>query len=245
MSKYENGKIYQITDLNYMKCYIGSTTNLLRYRLGQHKYSYNEYKKGSGRKSTSFDLFDEFGEENCKIELLEQYPCKNKEELTAREGYWIKNTNCINKVIPNRSKQEWVIENKEQLAEKRKIKYNENKEELNKISRKYHEEHKETLNIKAREKYAENKEVLLQKCKERNKIVKICFCGVTYTAGHKSRHEKTLNHLNALGKQKEYKKSLTYLYLCGSVISKSKKSDHEKTLKHKEFMDAFNLKFEI
>jgi hypothetical protein len=31
-----------------------------------------------------------YGIENCKIELVEAYPCENKEELRKREGYWIK-----------------------------------------------------------------------------------------------------------------------------------------------------------
>ena len=35
-----------------------------------------------------YDLFAEFGYENCKIELIELYPCNSKAELHAREGFY-------------------------------------------------------------------------------------------------------------------------------------------------------------
>ena len=31
-------------------------------------------------------LFDEFGMNNCKILLIKDFPCKNKEELEREEG---------------------------------------------------------------------------------------------------------------------------------------------------------------
>ena len=54
----------------------------------------------------SLNIFDEFGIENCKIELMENYPCNCKEELLRREGHYIKNTDCVNKVIPHRTAEE-------------------------------------------------------------------------------------------------------------------------------------------
>jgi hypothetical protein len=33
---------------------------------------------------TCFDIFDEYGIENCKIELIENYPFNNIEELRKR-----------------------------------------------------------------------------------------------------------------------------------------------------------------
>ena len=36
-NKYHNGKIYQIVDIAYTKCYIGSTTEELSMRMARHR----------------------------------------------------------------------------------------------------------------------------------------------------------------------------------------------------------------
>jgi hypothetical protein len=96
---YKNSKIYKIIDLEYTKMYIGSTTQLLTKRFCSHKSKYNKYKKNNIGYISSFILFDEFGIDNVKIELIENYPCNNKEELLKKEGEYIKNNICVNKII--------------------------------------------------------------------------------------------------------------------------------------------------
>ena len=44
--------------------------------------------------------------ENCKIELVENYPCNSKEELTAREGFYIQSNECVNKLVAGRTQRE-------------------------------------------------------------------------------------------------------------------------------------------
>ena len=85
-NKYANGKIYKITDNAYTKCYIGSTVQSLSSRMGGHRRSYNRYLNGKYDLNTSFTLFQEFGIENCKIELIEEYSCENLEQLLKKEG---------------------------------------------------------------------------------------------------------------------------------------------------------------
>ena len=137
MNRYENGKIYKIVDVGYNKCYIGSTCESLSRRMAKHRHQYNSYLKGKHGKTRSFLLFDEFGIENCKIELIEQCPCNNKEELRQKEGHYIKNTDCVNRQTAGRSKEEYRHENKEKLAD---------------INKKYRENNKEQLKIKKEEK---------------------------------------------------------------------------------------------
>ena len=72
MNKYHNGKIYKIVDVGYNKCYVGSTTEKLSMRMVRHRSDYKRYKNGKINKITSFDLFDTYGIENCKIELVEK-----------------------------------------------------------------------------------------------------------------------------------------------------------------------------
>jgi hypothetical protein len=45
-NKYENGKIYKITDNAYTEQYIGSTVQPLSSRIASHRKKYKEHKKG-------------------------------------------------------------------------------------------------------------------------------------------------------------------------------------------------------
>ena len=118
MNRYENGKIYKITDVGYNKCYIGSTCESLSKRMEKHRKQYKEYIKGRmKKKTTAIDIFNEFGIENCTIELIENYPCQSKEELFKREGGHIKATECVNGQIAGRTQQEWKLDNPEQARE--------------------------------------------------------------------------------------------------------------------------------
>ena len=121
-NKYSNGKIYKVIDNAYTKCYIGSTCEDLSQRFARHRLSYRRYKKGLAPLCRIFDVFDEFGVENCKIELIEEFPCDNKEQLLKREGYHIRNNECVNRCVAGRTKQEYTAEHQEQ-EQNRSIKY--------------------------------------------------------------------------------------------------------------------------
>ena len=132
MNRYENGKIYRITDIGYNKFYVGSTCENLSKRIERHRTKYKNYKAGKTNKKISvFEIFDEFGIEDCKIELIENYPCNCKEELLRREGHYIKNTDCVNKVIPHRAEEErkevaleYYYKHKDKILEKHLEKMN-------------------------------------------------------------------------------------------------------------------------
>ena len=104
MERYKNGKIYKIVDVGYEKCYVGSTCEELSQRMARHrqKYYFNE-RHGRNKHSNSRVLFDEYGVDNCKIELIEHYPCDSKEQLLRREGYHIQNTECVNRCVAGRT----------------------------------------------------------------------------------------------------------------------------------------------
>ena len=99
-NKYDNAKIYKITNTIDDKFYIGSTTQLLSDRLSQHKCgSTNRRFKNKNR--PSFEHFIEIGIDNLRIECLEH--CKDiqtKRELTDREESYIcqfiDDNNCLN-----------------------------------------------------------------------------------------------------------------------------------------------------
>lgn len=94
MPDFSASKIYKITNNINSECYIGSTTQNLSWRFTQHK---SKYKTGRKDCSKSTILFDKYGLDNCKIELIKEFPCNSKEELLFEERKHIQNDkNCMN-----------------------------------------------------------------------------------------------------------------------------------------------------
>ena len=145
MSKYQNGRIYKTVDVGYNKCYIGSTCEELSQRMARHRNQYNNYSKEAQKFMTSFYLFQEFGIENCKIELVEVFPCETSMELRSREGHFIRTNECVNKYIAGRTVAEYEEENKERRREcgkqSKKKQHEERPEYFKEKAKEYHENH--------------------------------------------------------------------------------------------------------
>ena len=119
MPDYRDAKIYKLTSSNSL-CYIGSTTQPLNSRLSLHKYHHKLWKSGKYHFVTSFKVFDDV---DCKIELLERYPCDNRNELELRERYYIETIKCVNKNVPTRTIAEYYESNKDAIDAKRKTRH--------------------------------------------------------------------------------------------------------------------------
>ena len=104
MNRYENGKIYMITDIAMTKKYIGSTTESLKKRFERHKSKYPQYLRGDADNTRSYWLFDEFGVENCKILLIKNFPCSSKEELEREEGNVIRESESTKRLLVEQEK---------------------------------------------------------------------------------------------------------------------------------------------
>lgn len=180
---YKNGKIYKIVDNAYTKMYIGSTTRKLCKRFYDHRSGYKKFQLGKYDKITVFDIFDEFGIENCKIELIENYPCSSKEELERREGELIKDNICVNKIIPRRTEKEYYEDNKEKIKE-RKDKYNTI----------YYQNNKGKIKEKTKNYYELNKDIIKEKTKIYQSQIINCVCGLQFRRDNKSKHLKTKKH---------------------------------------------------
>lgn len=167
MPDYQNGKIYKIMSDVGPNIYIGSTAlPRLCQRYANHCTDYKRWKAGKTKKIGSYSLFDEYGLENCKIELIESYPCKSKDELNAREGHYIKELECINKNIAGRSKKDYYIDNKDYFVER----YQKNREAYLTYQANY--------------------------SKMKSQVIIKCDCGGKYTAISKNIHLKTKRHCN-------------------------------------------------
>ena len=90
---YNKGKIYRVCDNGYTKFSYGSTVQPLAVRMGGHRLDYTRYKNCNFQKVSLFDIFDEFNQRNCKIELVELYPCQSREDLRNEKATTFKTMN--------------------------------------------------------------------------------------------------------------------------------------------------------
>ena len=216
-TKFDNAKIYKIVDNSNENIYIGSTCRTLNVRLSDHKSDYKRFLRGLACNTRSFEIIKN---DNYEIKLLETCEVKTKQELFARERFYIENNNCLNKCIPGRTFKEYYYNNKEKIKENKKEYYHKNKEKIKENKKEYYDNNKEKIKENKKEYYDKNKEKIKESQKEyyddnkenRKEYIKSyyiankeklsekqkqkfeCDCRGKFTHGHKARHIKTAKH---------------------------------------------------
>lgn len=122
MKDYAKGKIYRLISEQTDECYVGSTIQTLAQRMTVHRY---DFKKKKGNKQS----FKVLCYDDVKIILLENYACRNSEELRMREQYWIEKLSSTTNVKRAYSTRETKLadnknyyqQNKERILEAKKI----------------------------------------------------------------------------------------------------------------------------
>jgi hypothetical protein len=211
---YQNGKIYKVWTLLGTEIYIGSTAQkLLSSRMNNHRNSYNKWKKGKANKVTVYDLFDKYGVENCKIELIEKFPCKDYLELEAREGFFQRQHRdiIVNRIIVGRTRAEYRVDNADAILQTHRQYNTDNKDRLNASCRQYNIDHVEQIKTSKRQYYANNKDRL-------NAVSR----------------QYRVDNAEAISKRKCAKITCA----CGCIISHNAKAKHIKSIKHQKLMDA-------
>jgi hypothetical protein len=123
MTSYENGKIYIIKSRTSKLVYIGSTCQTLRKRFAAHK---SDYRRGI---TISSSRLIELGD--AYIELLEEFPCDDREDLNGAEGQWMSiYPTCVNIRVAGRTPTEYYQTNKESIASRHANYYQTNKESI-------------------------------------------------------------------------------------------------------------------
>jgi sugar-specific transcriptional regulator TrmB len=122
MVNYGKTKIYKIWSPIGDKIYIGSTTkNYLSQRMDEHRSSFRKYLQSDKTKmnTSSIIIFNEYGIENCFIELIEAKVCTTKDEQRKLEGKYIREINCLNKnkagLTKNESQNNYYNNNKDKI----------------------------------------------------------------------------------------------------------------------------------
>ena len=159
MPDYSNGKVYEIICRITNERYIGSTTLQLCQRLANHREKKN--------KCSSKQIIER---NDYYINLLEECPCDNREQLLKNERDWYNKGDCINKrkpFITNEESIEYQIEyqkeyrgaNKESISKYKKEYCEANKESISEKKKEYREANKESISEKAKEYYQKKKNI--------------------------------------------------------------------------------------
>ena len=190
MPNYQNSKIYKLwcPQGTEEEVYFGSTTLDLSKRKTQHKTS--------SRKCSSSILFEKY--DDVRIELVEKCPCNDKQELIKYEGYYIRNFPCLNKKIPDRTRQEYNKEYSDNNKERRKEYCKNNKDKIAEKWKEYYEKNKEQIAERKKEYVKKNKEQIAERKKAYNKIKVTCECGCIIRKGDLARHKKSNKHLELM-----------------------------------------------
>ena len=177
MCDYSQAKIYKLVSKDTNEIYIGSTCNPLNQRLSEHISNYRRFLVGKMAFISSYHLV------NCddiEICLIENFPCQTNTELHRREGFYIRNTVCVNIRIAGRNIKEYPHEMKDYYINY----YQDNKAELNAKHAKYNLKNRARIHARQNAKF-------------------LCDCGGKYTRANRARHIRSLQHQSFISKQEE------------------------------------------
>ena len=186
MVNYSSAKIYSIRSFQSDQIYIGSTTTSLNVRLAHHRKDYKRYLNGNFSYMTSFELIKL---DDCYIELIEEFPCQNREQLHKKEGEHIRKTpNCVNRRIAGRTGTEYRQDNADKCNQRSK-QYRQDNPDYNK---QYYENNKQSRKQQMKQWRQDNKEHV----RDYQKQPYTCECGAVIWLNSKSRHLKTKKHID-------------------------------------------------
>jgi len=200
MPDYKLGKIYmvypKVEDADEGDVYYGSTVDTLGRRMAKHR------SKTQCKTQCKF-LFDKYGVENCFIELVEKYPCDTKDELTKKEGEYIRSYKCINKRIEGRTdkeyyddnidkilecKKQYYIKNIDKIKESKKQHYIENKDKYLEYQKQYRIENADIMKEYKKQYYDKNKDKISEQVKQKSTCP---ICNKEITKAYMKTHIKT------------------------------------------------------
>jgi len=211
------GKIYFVRSNNPdITCkYVGSTIQTLAQRMTGHRAGYKRWLAGEENACAIYYEFQKYGIEQFHIELIEDYPCEREEQLLARENFFIRQEECVNKIM--------AILTTEERKEYKKQYHQEHIEERQEYLADYREQHREEAKTYSRQYYQENTEKALQYRKQ--------YCEDNKEQVKQSQHKKYLKNAEAISI--ENKKLVTCV--CGCEIQQCSLTRHLKTKKHISF----------
>ena len=196
MVNYRDGKIYCLRSHQTDKVYVGSTTQILSKRKGEHKKDYKRWNNDKAHYISSFELC---AYADMYIELIELYPCDIKSELSRREGEIIRDLNCVNKIISGRTRGEYYIDNKDKMDSVSTEYYKNNKDKINNRHAEYYQNNKDKISVQRAEYYQINKDKIKDRT-TKNKQKVTCDCGSFVQIAGLYKHKRSTKHIKWLEK---------------------------------------------
>jgi hypothetical protein len=203
---------------NIKECYVGGTNNLEQ-RMRNHKKSCNNLNNKEYNKPLYQFIRANGGFNNWSVNILEHYPCNNKQELLEREDHWILQfSNLLNCCRAKRSQKQYKIDNKDKIKQ-----YNiDNADKIKQYKQQYRIDNADKIKQQQHQYYIDNKDKIKQynqhyrknnadkikqqkqqyrkdnqdKLKQHQKQKFNCDCGGKYTKQNKLQHLKTKLHQN-------------------------------------------------
>ena len=150
MASYQNAVVYAIRSYQTDQFYIGSTRTPMYKRLSDHRGKYKQWCNDNTRQYVS--SFEILQYPDAYIELIEEYPCDNVQQLRKKEGECIRlhYDTCVNVNVAGRSKKEYAEEHKEKTDAYQEAYREAHKEQQSAYDKAYREDHKEKLNAKSK-----------------------------------------------------------------------------------------------
>ena len=149
---YKNGKIYCIRNHINDEIYVGSTCQSLSKRMAYHR---QDCMKSNRYNTLIYKMMSDLGRDNFYIELIEEYPCENSNQLTRREGELMRELKAsLNQVIAGRTRGEYKIDNYDKIKKTKAI-----------SDKKYAEKNKERIKEYQNNYYLKNRQRILENVK--------------------------------------------------------------------------------
>lgn len=225
---YSKTVIYKLVcnDIEVTDVYVGSTTSMVK-RKNKHKCACNTTHSKKRNLKIYKIIRNNGGWSNWTMILIENYPCKNKLEASARERHWFELLNAtMNTQVPSRTQAQYIKDNKEALYEYRKQHYRDNKDMYLEKQKQYNEVNKEYIAQYKKQYREKNEQAIKQHEKEYrernkeniNKKIQCNVCNCFVVKRNFKEHEQTSKHqknLNLLEDENQY----DYEYDDGSPCS--------------------------
>ena len=222
--------------------YYGSTTNFIKRKYNHKKYYEYWVKEGrpNSKKYSSVYILDNGDWRMDKIDEVigELWEAKKK------ESEYIRNNECVNVRIENRTKKEYKDDHKEKITEYHKQYRADNKDKLAEQKKQYHINNKDKLAEYQKQYHINNKDKLVEQKKQyrADNKDKLAEQQKQYRADNKDKLAEYHKQYRADNKQALLeKKKEKIICECGTESTKSDISRHRKTKKHINFISNNEL----
>lgn len=237
---YSRGKIYKLVstteiDTDPYAIYVGSTTCELHTRFCYHK---SDSKRGS---SKIYKAMRELGVDTFRIELLEEYPCKDYEELRMVERIWQDELNAkYNTIRAYRSvedirtdQRKFRQENREKVLLQKKASYQRNRVQRRSYYRQYYIDNRERILERAKLYRVSNRDAI--NAYKARKIL-CAYCDINVSSWNMTIHCRSQKHIDkanaVLPPEEALESQKVHCDICNVYLAPNKIERHRQSELH-------------